>query len=142
MKNLKTRSIARISAKKKYPPSSSKNSVFVNFSNHPSKTWNEKQINAAAKYGKIVDYAFPEVDPDISEKEINKMARTIARDISNLSPSAVMCQGEFTLCHSVINYLASSGITVLASCSRRDTVQIGDRKISSFRFVRFRKYNQ
>ena len=35
--------------------------VFVNFTNHPSETWEEKQIEAAHQYGKIVDLPFPNV---------------------------------------------------------------------------------
>ena len=35
--------------------------MFINFSNHPSKLWAEDERNAALQYGTIEDLAFPQV---------------------------------------------------------------------------------
>lgn len=37
--------------------------AFVNFTNHPSEYWEEKQLKEALKYGKIYDLPFPAIDP-------------------------------------------------------------------------------
>ena len=48
--------------------------TFVNFSNHPSNKWDEKQIEAARMYGMIVDVPFPAVDPHLDEDGLEHMA--------------------------------------------------------------------
>ena len=45
--------------------------MFLNFSNHASENWGEEQSAAAGKYGKIVDFPFPQVDSKASTEEIN-----------------------------------------------------------------------
>ena len=34
-------------------------SVFVNFSNHPSFRWSAEQLSAAETYGRVIDEPFP-----------------------------------------------------------------------------------
>lgn len=114
--------------------------IFVNLSNHPSEKWGPSQKKEAEKYGKIVDYAFPMVDATASEEEIEKMADRIKEDIVCMHPAAVLCQGEYTLCSAIIRRLLDEGISVLAGCSERMVVEIGDKKTSIYRFARFRKY--
>ena len=114
--------------------------TFVNFTNHESGKWTEKQIAAAEDYGVIVDLPFPSVMPDYDEDKIAELACEYSEKILELNPAAVLCQGEFNLCYSVINRLRDAGVTVVAATSKRETVETGDTKVSKFTFGRFREY--
>lgn len=118
--------------------------MFINFSNHPSAKWSEKQIAEAKKYGEIADIPFPDVSPYISEEEIDNIALKYTKEIISKKPDAVMCQGEYTLSFNVAMRLKKEGITVLCACSERCTIEIADNennmRESLFTFVRFRKY--
>ena len=118
--------------------------MFLNFSNHPSILWGEKQKKAAEQYGKIEDLPFPQVQPDMSSAEVRKMAEEYAEQILMKNPDCVLCQGEFCLSWHVIACLKKAGITVVAACSERKTEEIygesGTEKMSVFQFVQFREY--
>lgn len=114
--------------------------VFVNFSNHRTKNWDENQISAAEKYGRIVDVDFPMVNPESTEQEIRELGQRCCDQILSYRPNAVMCQGEFTLAYYVVQHLKESGIPVLAACSERCVEEDGGMKASIFKFVRFREY--
>ena len=118
---------------------------FVNFTNHPSESWSEEQIKAAEAYGEIIDLPFPNVDSEATEEDIEKLGSEFVEKIENLNPSAVLCQGEFTLCYFVIAQLQKRGITVLSACSKRmvkERLSLDGQKekVSTFQFVRFRNY--
>ena len=53
------------------------NKTFINFSNHSSNLWGEKQTNSAKKYlldeGEIIDITFPKISP--------KMGSSLCRNI-------------------------------------------------------------
>lgn len=119
--------------------------TFVNFSNHSSSVWGEKQKKAAAAWGELVDVIFPEISADADEYQIGKMADCYAEKILRLNPAAVMCQGEFTLVYAIVRRLQAAGVKVVAACSERKTLEITDlegevEKHSFFEFVRFREY--
>lgn len=113
---------------------------FVNFSNHPSGKWDNAQREAALEYGEIIDVPFPSVDPDLGERDIDSLSDKYVREITEYDPVAVMCQGEFTLCFSVTQKLQALGIKVLSACSKRDVIEKDGKRISVFRFVKFREY--
>lgn len=121
--------------------------MLVNFTNHPSASWPEEQRRAAEKYGPIVDRPFPMVNAEWPESEIRRIALRESEAICALQPSAVVCQGEFTLAYAVIRQLIGKGVPVLAACSNRvaEETMSPDGEIlrkSVFRFVRFRSYNE
>lgn len=125
-----------------------KNSIFVNFSNHPSTNWEQAQINAAADIVPdctITDIPFPQINGNADENEIKRIAGKYAEEIIALNPSAVMCQGEFGLCWHIVPVLKNNGIKVVYSCSERKAAEKitekGTEKTSVFSFVRFREYN-
>ena len=37
--------------------------MLINFTNHPSAQWSAEQQAAAQVYGKVIDLAFPAIDP-------------------------------------------------------------------------------
>ena len=88
--------------------------TFVNFTNHPADTWDSAQLSAARKYGEIAELAFPAVNSRASEKDIAALADELSEKIIAMNPSAVMCQGEFTLAYAVISRLRKNGISCTA----------------------------
>ena len=48
--------------------------MFINYTNHKSSGWGEKQKAAAEKYGEIIDLDFPNVSPEWSEEELYQLA--------------------------------------------------------------------
>jgi hypothetical protein len=119
-------------------------SVFINHTNHSSDQWTEAERLAAETYGTVCDIAFPNIDPEWDEKKIKQLAEENGRKILELQPAAVLCQGEFTYCFTLVTYLKEKGITVLSACSKRDVeewVEDGRSfRTSDFVFVRFRRY--
>ncbi len=114
--------------------------IFVNFTNHPSKHWEEAELFAAQKYGTIVDVLFPAVDPDGNENYIAWLASEYTKKIMHLQPRAVLCQGEFCLAYSIVSNLKQEKITVLSACSERIVIEEKQKKQVIFRFRQFREY--
>ena len=122
--------------------------VFVNFSNHPSESWDAAQKDAAAAIcgtDRIIDVPFPRVLPELNEDEIRQLAQDCVQQIEAKKPAAVMCMGEFGLCYQVVSELKKRRIPVVYSCSERESQErISERgeveKISVFRFRGFRHY--
>ena len=114
--------------------------MFLNFSNHTSANWSERQISEALIYGKIRDYPFPAVPSEFNEEQIEELAEKCAADIVELQPDFVMCQGEFCLAFCVAKKLMAQGIRVGAACSERITTENRDdtgqtEKTAVYRFV-------
>ena len=115
--------------------------VFVNFTNHPSQMWENVQIRAALHYGEsILDLLFPQVDPMADEIDLQNLAEEKTSEILSLHPTAVLCQGEFGLCFSVVRRLQKAGVRVLYACSERKVRVEGSTKTVQFDFVKFRRY--
>lgn len=118
--------------------------MFLNFTNHPSNTWNVLQQSKAKEFGEIIDIPFPNISYDLSEEELNKMADAYVEKITSIQPNAVLCQGEMVFTHLMVNKLKAQGLNVLAAMSDRVTkeIKLGDRtlKTSEFTFLGFRKY--
>ena len=113
---------------------------FVNLTNHPSHLWDAKQLEAAKLYGEVIDVPFPQVDVRCEKDEIKKMAEYLVEKIVDHNPSAVLCQGEFSLTYQLVTRLKAKNILVLTACSERKAVQDGDKKIVIFQFEKFREY--
>ena len=114
--------------------------MFINFTNHPSSLWDEAQTQAAKAFGTVLDIPFPALAPNLTAEQIVALGDTFVTDIISHHPAAVLCQGEFTLAFYVASKLKKQGITVLAACSERDTIMVGNEKRSIFKFVQFREY--
>ena len=115
--------------------------LFINFSNHPSDTWTTPQTSAALAYAdQIIDIPFPAVDPTMDERGIYDLADKMTSEIMTMNPAAVLCQGEFGLCFSVVRRLQKAGVQVLYACSERKVRVEGSTKTVQFDFVKFRRY--
>lgn len=121
--------------------------MFINFTNHPSALWSKAQLDAASAYGSIVDLSFPNVPPQFSEEDVQRMADEYMEKILALKPSAVLCQGEMTLTCLMAHRLIASGVPALSACSERRTEERvnpdgSTQKVSVFVFCRYRAYSE
>ncbi len=121
--------------------------LFVNFTNHPSGSWDELQLSEAEDYGEVVDIHFPVVPANANEKTIRKIKEKCLTEINELDGeiAAVLVQGESSLVYGIVHELKKGRIKVLAACSERNVVERlndkGERvKETIFRFVRYREY--
>lgn len=119
-------------------------STFVNYTNHRSSNWCNKQRQEAEKYGKICDIDFPDIPPYASAVNIKSFAEKEFKKILSYNPACVLCQGESTLSYYLINKLKKSGIKVVAACTERNVQEeIQNEEIiktSKFLFRQFREY--
>lgn len=102
-------------------------------------------MTEAKKYGEVVDIPFPSLDAELLEDDIARIGDEMVTKIESFNPAAVMCQGEFTLTHYVVNRLEKSGVICLSACTQRVTEEIilengTVQKESYFEFEGFRKY--
>jgi CRISPR-associated Csx2 family protein len=116
----------------------------INFSNHPSEYWGQKQLEAAKGYGKIKDIPFPMVDPEASYDDIRELAEQYVEKILAFAENnkiTVHVMGEMTFCYLVVTKLKEKGVDCIASTTERISEEITDgRKIIDFHFVKFRSY--
>ena len=124
--------------------------MLLNISNHPSNRWDDKQMSAAvADWFEVMDYTFPQVDPNMQTNDVCKLAEDIFNEINNdpkyEDVTAVMIQGEFSLVINLANIFHAAGIEVVVATSERNTVENPDgTKTVKFEFCKFRSvfYNK
>lgn len=121
--------------------------TFVNYSNHVSTRWTSAQLEAAEKYGNVIDIPFAQVDPSATKAEVDTLAEAEVQKILEAKPSVVMVQGEMTLVYNVVRRLENEGIKCVAACTRRRTDEemqklaaAGLTKEGMFEFMGFREY--
>jgi len=125
------------------------NGFFFNISNHSSDQWSEEQKDAARAIApELLDIPFPAVPPEADTAEVEALADRLIASLHSMDmgvpwefAKAAMVQGEFTLAAALVRRLQQCGIACYAATTQRvvETDAEG-RKISIFRFVRFRAY--
>ena len=119
-------------------------SVFVNISNHPSASWQEEQLRQAKTLGDVVDYPFPNVEPDWTEEQIAEKAEKIFCDITsqyNDKDISVHVMGEYTLCFALVSRFTRRGIKCYSSTTERIMTENADgTRTYDFKFGHFREY--
>ncbi|MDR2192525.1 MAG: hypothetical protein LBO62_06580, partial [Endomicrobium sp.] len=109
--------------------------------NHQSNKWSEKQIAAAKEYGAVVDIEFPNINPCGCENYIDALVKEYVEKIKSVSCGssniAVHIMGEMNFTFALTTALKQSGITCLASTTKRVLTPDGK---PVFEFVKFRKY--
>ena len=126
--------------------------MLINVSNHPSALWPSPETAAAVQeYGSVIDYPFPNIDPEAQTGDIREMALHARDEICAMfqrkegeAQNAVLCQGEFTFAHALTTLLQQEGIPVVAATTQRITKEYVEdgvpKKESVFQFVQFRQY--
>ncbi len=119
----------------------SADSVFVNLSNHPSEAWPALQRAAALRMaGSIVDVAFPDVPPEASAEELDRIVEGVLGRVPEQAMHA-MVMGEHTVTTMLVAALQRRGVECLASAGPRRVEELaGGRRVSRFEFVCFRSY--
>ena len=87
-----------------------KEKVFINHTNHAAEDWSAAQITAAEKFGRVVDFPFPEVPPSFTVEEVRTMVLKNLQEILKLSLAAVLCQGEFNYTVAMVEELKKNKI--------------------------------
>lgn len=118
--------------------------MFINYTNHPSKKWSCKQLEAAQEYGEIYDIPFPAINPEMSREEIIKIAKNEFIKITAKNPNCVLCQGESVLSYYLVSMLKENQVKVVAACSERHVNEKTENgkviKVTEFEFIQFREY--
>ena len=119
--------------------------IFVNHTNHNSAQWSVEQRAAAEVYGQIIDLPFPPIPAEFGTEELSEIVSANLAKILELSPKAVLCQGEFVYTYLMVEQLKKHNILTLAACSERLATQNIEpdgtvKRVSIFQFVRFRNY--
>jgi hypothetical protein len=125
-------------------PNEIKIPILINFSNHPSCSWLDEQLEAASVYGEIRDIPFPDVELEGDEAYIESLCREYTEKIIQAAQSetvTVHVMGEMTLTYRLVKSLQAKGIPCLASTTRRivTDVDAGSKNVQ-FAFTRFRAY--
>lgn len=132
--------------------------IFVNLSNHRISNWSNKQLEAAKRYGTIIDIPFPNIPPHANEEEIIEMAHDaffnilhIAQynnlDVLNLQDYdiTIHCMGEISFVWYIVAEARkwSDNIHCVVSTTERNvvenTVDGVTTKTATFEFVKFRE---
>lgn len=120
--------------------------TFINFSRLHTNKWSQSMYDRAIEMAggsgeaEIVNVAFPDVSPYMTEAELDEVAGECFEKISKYNPAYVMCQGEFTLCFRVVELLKKNGIKAVTPCNERVITEDGNRQIPVFKFVQFREF--
>ncbi len=119
--------------------------MFINCTNHPLAMWSEKQKEEASRYGQVVDFPFPTIEPWMTTDDLREQARKTAEQIGAMHPEAVLLAGEFTFVFMLADKLLQDGVRVLCTCSRRMTTEVKrpdgtSEKKAIFSFEGFRPY--
>ncbi len=116
----------------------------INLTNHPYNLWTKEQKDCAEKqFENVIDYPFPNVEPDKSEKEISLLADNVFEDIIKTFGKDIVIHlmGEFTLCFALVKRFQKQAIVCIASCTERNVIiSSNGEKITKFEFKRFRQY--
>ena len=79
--------------------------MFLNVSNHPSDKWSQEQLAAAEMYGSVRDFPFPVISPYWDIARVSALADALFKEISDMHPDAVLCQGEMTMTYQLVKRL-------------------------------------
>ena len=105
--------------------------MLLNFTNHPFLFWSENQKNhAIEEFVEVIDFQFPEIDPELDEMELEKLVRKYLEEILILKPTAVHIMGEMNFTFQMIYFLMQNKIPCYASTSYRVMEKKGDRIIN------------
>ena len=123
--------------------------IFLNLSHHPIKEWEDKQVTAAhllGQHDRLVDLAFPHVNPTLSKDEVFVLAHNFWRKAQQefkqkgQTPKHALVAGEPIMCFALVQLLKKHGIECYAATTKRESHYEGEHKVSKFKFVRFRAW--
>ena len=116
---------------------------FINFSNHSSVKWSERQLMAALQYGDVEEFPFPVVSPEMNTNAVHQLAEEYVEQLVKVfgMEVTVHIMGEMTFTFMVVTRLKELGIRCVASTTERKVTYDSDGvKQTEFQFVMFREY--
>jgi hypothetical protein len=120
--------------------------VLINISNHPSQEWEEKQREG---WDKIIDIAFPSVDPNLSMGEVWELAEQIISEVGERTweidvelkhqePIYIICEGEYSFTLALTEAIRLTGwFVIFAFPTSRRIVLADGRHLFEFEGWRF-----
>lgn len=119
--------------------------MLINISNHPTSTWSKRQMETAiAQFDEVVDFPFPQIDPESSTEQIKILAQQLfdelidSYDKENIT---IHLMGELSIVYQLVNLFKKADIPCVVSTTKREVEELPDGSINSlFRFVKFRAY--
>ena len=91
--------------------------------------------------GEIKHYKPGEIDPSADEQEVLEKAKEIIEMIKNYNPDAVICQTEWGLTFTIVDWCLRNDVPVYYFTTKRVVKDLGDGKIlREFKPERIRKY--
>jgi hypothetical protein len=115
--------------------------MLINFSNHPSVNWSEKQLSESkAKYLEVIDIPFPIIPPSFFESQITDIVQKYVKNILDSKSKAVHIMGELNFVFKCVNLLKMNCITCMASAAEKNVIEANGNKRSTFNFIQFREY--
>lgn len=118
--------------------------ILLNISNHPSSAWSKQQLEAAQKYGEVIDMSFPDISSSSTKSDIATLAEDRLKKIIDSYADTVITahiMGEMTFTYQLVTLLKSKGICCVASCTERVVQDLGNgKRVSQFCFEKFREY--
>lgn len=119
--------------------------MLINLSNHASANWSQKQMEAAIhQFGQVVDFPFPQIDPEFDINEIANLAETIFNQIFEKYEDLnfkIHLMGELSLVYQLLLLFKKRNIDCYVSTTHRavEELEDGSKKVR-FNFVKFRSY--
>ena len=118
--------------------------MFINVSNHPCNaektTWSTEQITAAAELGgKVVDFGFPVVTPDMTDEQIAQICHATALDVAGMASSeksAAMVAGEYVTTIRIIAELEAMGVP----CYFGQSARVAEERVEDGKVVVIHKF--
>lgn len=121
--------------------------MLINLSNHPYKSWEEKQRQSVEKqFGNVIDFPFPDIDPMADTEKVASLADTCLLQCklilmeSDGHQDAVHITGEPCFTYAFVNLARANGITCVCSTTHRNVTYNDQIKTSVFQFVQLRCY--
>ena len=105
--------------------------LFINLSNHPSSKWSPKQIETALSIsdnGPIIDIDFPNIDPNMTDMDVRKLASKYLKQILDLieeyevDNAFIHVMGEMTFTFNIVNLFMNNGYICYASTTKRNVI--------------------
>jgi len=125
---------------------------FINFSNHPTNKWDEKQLGKAKEFGEIVDVPFPNIPPEFSHEDVRELISNAlgaglfyynSEGECNVQRKNVTLHvmGEMAGFFEAVIFAFTSRVfdRVVVSTTNRRVVEKDGVKVSIFEFVKFRE---
>jgi len=122
--------------------------MLINLSNHRLEHWSTAQLESAREnYGSIFDLEFPQLDPadnlqkiKIQVDEFENQCEKILNEAKSEYKDAVHIMGEMTFVYQFVKKMTAKGILCVASTTERIVTETENGKLSIFKFIQFRPY--